>query len=62
MRWGLILWGAWLFMHAPNPVVDSAETSTTQVIIIGAGASGISAAKQLYEDGIEFIVLEAEPR
>jgi monoamine oxidase len=31
----------------------------TQVVIIGAGFSGIGAAKELHESGIDFVVIEA---
>lgn len=38
------------------------EQLTTQVVIVGAGYSGIAAAKRLYEKNIDFIVLEARNR
>jgi monoamine oxidase len=34
----------------------------TQVVIIGGGFSGISAAKELYESGVDFILLEGSDR
>ncbi|ACT93500.1 flavin monoamine oxidase family protein [Dyadobacter fermentans] len=34
----------------------------TQVVIVGAGYSGIAAAKRLYEKNVEFMVLEARDR
>eukprot|EP00588_Corethron_pennatum_P033040 CAMPEP_0194346556 /NCGR_PEP_ID=MMETSP0171-20130528/105495_1 /TAXON_ID=218684 /ORGANISM="Corethron pennatum, Strain L29A3" /LENGTH=555 /DNA_ID=CAMNT_0039113699 /DNA_START=175 /DNA_END=1842 /DNA_ORIENTATION=- len=38
----------------------SSEEYTTVVTIIGAGASGVSAAKVLYDAGIDFIMVEAK--
>ena len=37
-------------------------TNTTKVVIIGAGAAGIGAAEFLYNNGIDFIVVEARDR
>ena len=37
-------------------------TKTTKVVIIGAGAAGIGAAEFLYNNGIDFIVVEARDR
>ena len=36
--------------------------SNTEVLVIGAGAAGISAGRTLHEDGVDFLVLEAESR
>jgi len=41
-------------------VAVAAEDHTTVVTIIGAGAAGISAAKVLYDEGIDFIIVEAK--
>jgi len=38
------------------------KQTNTQVVIVGAGYSGIAAAKRLYEKNIDFIVLEARNR
>ena len=36
--------------------------STTDVVVIGAGAAGLAAARRLHEHGVRVLVLEARPR
>jgi len=49
-----------LVCAAACTVAVLAEEHTTVVTIIGAGAAGMSAAKVLYDEGIDFIIVEAK--
>lgn len=42
--------------------VDPVETPTERVIVVGAGVSGLAAAKALHNNGVEVVVLEARDR
>lgn len=42
--------------------LPKATATTTEILVIGAGAAGISAARVLQDDGYEVIVLEARSR
>jgi monoamine oxidase len=44
------------------PIARSAASSTPEVLIIGAGGAGLTAAKELAKSGISVLVLEARDR
>ena len=51
-------------LHAQGPICPASESEyDADVLILGAGMSGISAAKSLYEHGVKnFMILEARDR
>jgi monoamine oxidase len=42
--------------------VDASNTGNPDVVVVGAGAAGLAAARNLLEAGLSVIVLEAEHR
>ena len=60
----VILFGAFalLFWHWNGSSSVKAEDVDVQVIVIGAGMAGISAAHQLKERGVQVKILEARDR
>ncbi|MBQ1808560.1 MAG: FAD-dependent oxidoreductase, partial [Selenomonas sp.] len=51
------------FMKAPEPIADSAikETKETDVVVVGAGMSGLCAAVSAAESGAKVMVIEKGP-
>ncbi|MDR0513856.1 MAG: FAD-dependent oxidoreductase [Coriobacteriaceae bacterium] len=50
------------FMQAPEPITDIAETKDYDVVVVGAGASGIPAALSANEKGAAVALLQKESR
>ncbi|MDR1421236.1 MAG: FAD-dependent oxidoreductase [Coriobacteriales bacterium] len=52
--------GIGAFLTPPSPIEDSqiTETAETEVVIVGAGVSGLSAARAAAEEGAKVIVIE----
>ncbi|MDR3315308.1 MAG: FAD-dependent oxidoreductase [Coriobacteriales bacterium] len=50
--------GAYPWLTAPEPITDFAETIDTEVLIIGAGMSGLATAASAAESGGKVIVVE----
>lgn len=48
------------FLQAPEPVTDVAETLDYDVVVVGAGASGIPAALSAFEAGAKVALLQKE--
>lgn len=46
--------------YQPEPAADA--WSTTDVVIVGGGVAGLSAARKLKRAGIDFVLLELEPQ
>ena len=57
-----VLLGAGLGAAATSVWASGTKTRTVDVVIIGAGAAGIGAARALSDAGISYVVLEASPR
>jgi succinate dehydrogenase/fumarate reductase flavoprotein subunit len=50
--------GAYPWLTAPEPITDFAETKETEILIIGAGISGICTACSASESGAKVLVVE----
>jgi 4-hydroxyacetophenone monooxygenase len=50
------------FRPAARPVLDTSRPIDLQVLIIGAGISGMTASKQLRDLGVPHVVIEKNPR
>lgn len=46
--------------YQPEPAADA--WSTTEVVIVGGGVAGLSAARKLKRAGVDFVLLELEPQ
>lgn len=57
-----LLWGSTVASACRMSSVERIEGPTTRVVVIGAGISGLAAARMLTAEGIEVIVLEARDR
>lgn len=55
-------WGKYLVSGVPNAVQVVCPTQMTSVVVVGAGLSGIGAARHLASNGLRPVVLEAREK